>query len=72
MLLTGPAGSGKTTTIYACLRNLAEQSGRHVITILGMMSLYVATNLRTLAILKRDIQLIEKKQVQHWSKMSAQ
>lgn len=39
-----------------------------LITILGMMSLYVATNLRTLAILKRDIQLIEKKQVQHWSK----
>ena len=33
MLLTGPAGSGKTTTIYACLRNLAEQNGRHVITI---------------------------------------
>lgn len=33
MLLTGPAGSGKTTTIYACLRRLAEADGRHVITI---------------------------------------
>src|ERR1043166_5185561 len=33
LLLTGPAGSGKTTTIYACLRHLAGQSGRHVITI---------------------------------------
>lgn len=33
LLLTGPAGSGKTTTIYACLQNLVEQGGRHVITI---------------------------------------
>jgi len=33
MLLTGPAGSGKTTTIYACLRHIAAQGGRHVITI---------------------------------------
>lgn len=33
MLLTGPAGSGKTTTIYACLRYLANIGGRHVITI---------------------------------------
>lgn len=33
LLLTGPAGSGKTTTIYACLRELAEVGGRHVITI---------------------------------------
>jgi general secretion pathway protein E len=33
LLLTGPAGSGKTTTIYACLRHLAELGGRHVITI---------------------------------------
>lgn len=33
LLLTGPAGSGKTTTIYACLQSLAKQSGRHVITI---------------------------------------
>lgn len=32
LLLTGPAGSGKTTTIYACLRQLASD-GRHVITV---------------------------------------
>ena len=33
LLLTGPAGSGKTTTIYACLRHLAALGGRHIITI---------------------------------------
>jgi type II secretory ATPase GspE/PulE/Tfp pilus assembly ATPase PilB-like protein len=33
LLLTGPAGSGKTTTIYACLRHLAESGGRHIISI---------------------------------------
>lgn len=33
LLLTGPAGSGKTTTIYSCLRVLAEMGGRHVITV---------------------------------------
>jgi type II secretory ATPase GspE/PulE/Tfp pilus assembly ATPase PilB-like protein len=33
LLLTGPAGSGKTTTIYACLRELAQMGGRHIITI---------------------------------------
>lgn len=33
LLLTGPAGSGKTTTIYACLRQLAALGGRHVITV---------------------------------------
>jgi type II secretory ATPase GspE/PulE/Tfp pilus assembly ATPase PilB-like protein len=33
LLLTGPAGSGKTTTIYACLRRLIDPAGRHVITI---------------------------------------
>jgi type II secretory ATPase GspE/PulE/Tfp pilus assembly ATPase PilB-like protein len=33
LLLTGPAGSGKTTTIYACLRQLVELGGRHIITI---------------------------------------
>lgn len=33
ILLTGPAGSGKTTTIYACLRHLTESAGRHVITV---------------------------------------
>jgi general secretion pathway protein E len=32
LLFTGPAGSGKTTTIYACLRELAD-SGRHVVTV---------------------------------------
>jgi type II secretory ATPase GspE/PulE/Tfp pilus assembly ATPase PilB-like protein len=33
ILLTGPAGSGKTTTIYACLRDLAGGGGRHIITV---------------------------------------
>lgn len=33
LLLTGPAGSGKTTTIYACLQRLAEMGGRQIITI---------------------------------------
>jgi general secretion pathway protein E len=33
LLLTGPAGSGKTTTIYACLRQLAKLGGRHIITV---------------------------------------
>ena len=33
LLLTGPAGSGKTTTIYACLHQLAELGGRHIITV---------------------------------------
>ncbi|HEU5396075.1 MAG TPA: ATPase, T2SS/T4P/T4SS family, partial [Verrucomicrobiae bacterium] len=33
LLLTGPAGSGKTTTIYACLRQMAEAGGRHIITV---------------------------------------
>ncbi len=33
LLLTGPAGSGKATTIYACLRALAETGGRHIITV---------------------------------------
>jgi type II secretory ATPase GspE/PulE/Tfp pilus assembly ATPase PilB-like protein len=33
LLLTGPAGSGKTTTIYACLQFLADLAGRHIITI---------------------------------------
>ena len=32
LLLTGPAGSGKTTTIYACLQFLAGR-GRHIITV---------------------------------------
>ena len=33
LLLTGPAGSGKTTTIYACLNDLTRRGGRHVITV---------------------------------------
>lgn len=33
LLLTGPAGSGKTTTIYACLHHIAKAGQRHVITI---------------------------------------
>jgi type II secretory ATPase GspE/PulE/Tfp pilus assembly ATPase PilB-like protein len=33
LLLTGPAGSGKTTTIYACLHFLAATGGRHIITV---------------------------------------
>src|SRR5207248_7233700 len=33
LLLTGPAGSGKTTTIYACLQALAQSGGRHIITV---------------------------------------
>lgn len=33
LLLTGPAGSGKTTTIYACLRDLVSARPRHVVTI---------------------------------------
>lgn len=33
LLLTGPAGSGKTTTIYACLRSLVELGGRHIISV---------------------------------------
>ncbi len=33
LLLTGPAGSGKTTTIYACLQHLSRSGGRHIITI---------------------------------------
>lgn len=39
-----------------------------LITIMGMMSLYVATNIRTLSLLKRELQLIEQKQTQHWRK----
>jgi type II secretory ATPase GspE/PulE/Tfp pilus assembly ATPase PilB-like protein len=33
LLLTGPAGSGKTTTIYSCLLHLVELGGRHIITV---------------------------------------
>ncbi len=33
LLLTGPAGSGKTTTIYACLESIRQRGGRHIITV---------------------------------------
>lgn len=33
LLLTGPAGSGKTTTIYACLQHLVRTGARHILTI---------------------------------------
>lgn len=33
LLLTGPAGSGKTTTIYACLNELSGAGGRNIVTI---------------------------------------
>ncbi len=39
-----------------------------VIVILGLMSVYVATNVKNLAHLKRELQLIEQKQIQHWHK----
>ncbi|MGC3958935.1 MAG: hypothetical protein QM813_13640 [Verrucomicrobiota bacterium] len=39
-----------------------------LITILGLMSLYVTTNLRTLSVLKRELRLIESQQMQHWLK----
>lgn len=48
-----------------------RQRGFMVITLIifmGMMSAYVAANVRTLAHLKRELQLIEKKQIQHWRK----
>jgi general secretion pathway protein E len=33
LLLTGPAGSGKTSTIYGCLQRLLKIGGRHIITV---------------------------------------
>jgi general secretion pathway protein E len=33
ILLTGPAGSGKSTTIYACLKRLGKDGTRHIITV---------------------------------------
>jgi len=47
MLLTGPAGSGKTTTIYACLRHLAELGGRHIITVEDPVEQIVAGTMQT-------------------------
>jgi len=47
LLLTGPAGSGKTTTIYACLRHLAELGGRHIITIEDPVEQIVSGTMQT-------------------------
>jgi len=47
MLLTGPAGSGKTTTIYACLRHLAELGGRHIITVEDPVEQIVSGTMQT-------------------------
>jgi type II secretory ATPase GspE/PulE/Tfp pilus assembly ATPase PilB-like protein len=47
LLLTGPAGSGKTTTIYACLRGLAESGGRHIITVEDPVEQIVAGVMQT-------------------------
>lgn len=47
LLLTGPAGSGKTTTIYACLRRLTELGGRHIITVEDPVEQIVAGVMQT-------------------------
>ncbi len=47
LLLTGPAGSGKTTTIYACLRHLAELGGRHIITVEDPVEQIVSGTMQT-------------------------
>jgi type II secretory ATPase GspE/PulE/Tfp pilus assembly ATPase PilB-like protein len=47
LLLTGPAGSGKTTTIYACLRHLAGQGGRHIITVEDPVEQIVSGTMQT-------------------------
>jgi general secretion pathway protein E len=47
LLLTGPAGSGKTTTIYACLRHLAGLGGRHIITVEDPVEQVVAGTMQT-------------------------
>jgi type II secretory ATPase GspE/PulE/Tfp pilus assembly ATPase PilB-like protein len=47
LLLTGPAGSGKTTTIYACLRALAESGSRHIITVEDPVEQIVANVMQT-------------------------
>jgi general secretion pathway protein E len=47
LLLTGPAGSGKTTTIYACLRHLAELGGRHIITVEDPVEQIVPNTMQT-------------------------
>src|SRR5271169_278668 len=47
LLLTGPAGSGKTTTIYACLRHLAELGGRHIVTVEDPVEQIVSGTMQT-------------------------
>jgi hypothetical protein len=49
----------------------SRQKGFMVVSLiifLALMSLYVTTNIRNLALLKRELQLIEQKQIQHWRK----
>jgi general secretion pathway protein E len=47
LLLTGPAGSGKTTTIYACLGHLAKLGGRHIITVEDPVEQIVSGTMQT-------------------------
>jgi type II secretory ATPase GspE/PulE/Tfp pilus assembly ATPase PilB-like protein len=47
LLLTGPAGSGKTTTIYACLRELVDFGGRHIITVEDPVEQLVSGTMQT-------------------------
>jgi general secretion pathway protein E len=47
LLLTGPAGSGKTTTIYACLRHLVTLGGRHIVTVEDPVEQVVAGVMQT-------------------------
>ncbi len=47
LLLTGPAGSGKTTTIYACLRHLVELGGRHIITVEDPVEQIIPSTMQT-------------------------
>jgi len=39
-----------------------------LLAIISIMLIYIAANLHVLAALKRDIRLVEQKQVQHWSR----
>ncbi len=47
LLLTGPAGSGKTTTIYACLRHLAGMGGRHIISVEDPVEIVIPGTMQT-------------------------
>jgi general secretion pathway protein E len=47
VLFTGPAGSGKSTTLQACLRSLARWGGRHVITVEDPVELIVPGVMQT-------------------------